>query len=171
MAATRLDILGAETLNQKKSGVPTAIGLAADMTSGTSPALATTYAQIGNTDGFDCGNNPIFAGVIVWEKGSGATLTLAFTVSIDGVTFTKMPVFATPSTGASAVSPGSLTYAVSTWDNAVLPLGTRVTTGTNDCAFELRLGAYRYVKVYCKVDDATNGKIKTTSAVWVGTLA
>ena len=170
MAATRLDILGAETLNPKKSGTPTAL-LTADMTSATTPALAATYAQIGNTDGYDCGNAPIFAGNIVWEKGSGATLTLAFTVSIDGTTFTKMPVFATPSTGVSAVSAGSLTYAVAEWDNAVLPLGTRVTTGTNDCAFELRLGAYRFVKVFCKVDNATNGKIKTTSAVWVGTLA
>jgi len=170
MAVVRLNIMGPETLTPKKSGSPTLL-LSAAMNSGTTPALATTYAQIGNTDGYDVGNNPIFAGHIDWTEGSGATLTLAFLVSLDGVTFTKMPVFATPSSGASAVSPGSLTYATAAWTDDALPAATGGASTLNTCAFELRLGAYRYVKIFCKVDNATGGSIEITSACWVGTLA
>lgn len=170
MVATRLDIQGPETLNAKKSGTPTQL-VSTQITSGTTPALTTTYIQIGNADGYDVGNNPSIAGHVDWIKGSGATLTLAAIVSIDGTTYTKLPVFAVPSSGVSAVSPGSLTYAVASWDDATLPAAGSGSANHNACAFEFRIGTYRYVKLFVKVDDATNGSIETTSAIWAGTLA
>lgn len=155
---------GAETLMWKK-GAPVAL-LSAPYT-----GLLTTFTQIGNADGYYIGNAPIFAGVIDWTDGSGVTGTLAILVSPDGVKYTKLPIFATPSSGVSAVSPGKLTYAVSAWDNALLPVGTVGTAGTDSLPFEFRLGAYRYVKLFILVDDATGASLAVTSQVWVGGLA
>lgn len=170
MAATRLDILGPETLNPKKSGVATQL-IATQITSATTPALTTTFIQIGNADGYDVGNSPSIAGYVDWIDGSGATLTLAALVSIDGTNWSKLPVFATPVTGASAASPGSITYAVATWDDSVLPIGGAGTAGHDRCAFEFRMASYRFIKLFVKVDNATNGSLETTSAIWAGTLA
>lgn len=160
-----VDLTSTQSAGFLSKGAPVAL-LSAQYAS-----LATTYTQIGNADGYHIGNAPLFAGHVDWTDGSGVTLTLAFLVSIDGTTYTKLPVFATPSSGASAVSPGSLTYAVAAWDDSVLPVGQGGAAGVDHCAFELRLGAYKYVKLFAKVDNATGATLETTSAVWVGTLS
>lgn len=151
-----------------KAGTPTAMITSAQN-------AATTYEQIGS-DTYDVGNAGSISGVIRWRKGSGATLTLTALVSIDGLHFTRLPIYGAPSSGVSVTSVGSVTFAVAAWDNNAAPL-----TGTasdNDCPFTFILGDWRYVKLYAKVDDATSGTYRHedvgtdgtgATKVWSGT--
>lgn len=159
MATVRLNQIDREREHPQKSASGTAM-LAAQL------AALTTYQQIGDT--YDIGNAPGIAGHIDWTDGSGTVLTVTALVSIDNSVWTRIPVFATPSSGASAVSPGTLTYAIAAWDDNAAPLGG--SAGVDSCAFEFRFSNYRFVKLYAKSDSAT-GSFETTSRVWAGTLS
>lgn len=126
---------------------------------GTSPAalnLTTSYQQVG-TD-YDLGNSPFLSAILKWIYSAGTTLSVRFKVSHDQTNWQWLPDVGTPTSGVSAMTIATLTFATSVWDvDGVYAL----------CPLMARLNEFRYFQIWVKSNDAS-GSIAATSTILAG---
>ena len=149
MSATKLNNVDRELAHPQRSAGDQVTALTAIAT------MATSYTNMGD---FEIGSNPCVGGYITWTKSAGTILTVSAEVSIDDTTYVDIPDYGSPSSGASVVSKGSITFTSALW----------CTGASGSVPFNFNVPGYRYIRIKAKSDNASGS---CTGKIAAGTVS
>lgn len=151
MAAVLLDKADGEHRNQaQKTGAESA-SASLSLTTDYQTPLWSGVADLAT------GNNPWVSFIILWTKGTGATLTVYFEVSFNGTDWGPVPWVNSATAGVSGIQPHILTFASADYGGAA----------TMNLPIDVRVNSFRRVRMQVK-SNAASGSVIVQAGVGTG---
>lgn len=116
-----------------------------------SMSLGTSYATLGDTDGYEVADNARLTVQLSWTTGTGTQVTIAPQVSHDGVTWAPAPLFGVPSSGQVTVYQAESIFPAAEWASG----------GSAVLALDVQVPGWRFVRFRAKA-DAADGTLSGT---------